>query len=84
MINERQPAGAPSRFLRGPKPTETAWLAAFRRLYQNTNTRYALLWLTGSILFVAFGKGVIRRREKNVMEEEIGTFIGNKQKKALD
>jgi hypothetical protein len=62
------------------RPSRTAWLPAFKRLLQVPNTRYVFLWLTGGILFSLFGKRVLKRREEEIMIQDIENYLQNKTK----
>jgi len=80
IINKQKP----DKTQRQQIPNQTAWLAAFKRLAKVPNTRYALLWLTGGILFAVFGKGALKRREEELMIKDIENYLGKKQKKDLE
>ncbi len=79
IINERKPENVQ----RSGRPTQTAWIATFKRMLQVPNTRYAFLWLTGGILFCVFGKRAIRRREEDLMIKDLENYLENKRKKDL-
>jgi hypothetical protein len=61
------------------RPTQTAWLSAFKRLLKVPNTRYAFLWITGGLLFSFLGKRAIKRREEELMIEDIENYLRNKK-----
>ncbi|UJR08700.1 hypothetical protein I4U23_012958 [Adineta vaga] len=65
------------------RPTQTAWSTLFKRIIKNTNTRYALLWITGGLLFSLFGKKAMQRREKELMINDIENYLENKRNKEL-
>jgi hypothetical protein len=77
IINQRKPENAHQ------KPTQTAWIATFKRILKVPNTRYAFLWLTGALIFGLFGKRAIRRREEELMINDIENYLANKTKKDL-
>jgi hypothetical protein len=77
IINKQKSSNPP----RQQKPSQTAWLATFKRLLSVHNTRSALLWLTGGILFSIFGKRAIKRREEDLLIKDIENYLEKKQKK---
>lgn len=79
IINKQNPDKTQSE----QRPTQTAWLTTFKRLLKVPNTRYALLWLTGGILFALFGKQAIKKREKELMIDDIENYLENKRKNDL-
>jgi len=80
VINKQKPEN----IQRQQKPSQTAWLATFKRLLKVPNTRYAFLWLTGGLLFALFGKRVIKRREEELMIKDIENYLEKKRKKDLE
>ncbi|CAF3045788.1 unnamed protein product [Rotaria socialis] len=74
IINQKQPENTP---ISG----QTAWIATFKRLFKVANTRYAFLWLTGGILFAACIKPAIKRRDEELMIEDVKHYLENKQRK---
>lgn len=77
IINKQKPTQKPHQQM----PTQTAWIATFKRLFSIPNTRYAFLWLTGGLLFALFGKKAIAKREQELMVEDIENYLENKNKK---
>ncbi len=76
IINKEKP-----KYTQHPnRPTQTAWLATFKRLLKVPNTRYAFLWITGGILFSLYGKRAIKRREEDLMINDIENYLKNKNK----
>lgn len=63
------------------KPTQTEWIKALKKFWGHSNARYAFLWLTGGILFASFMKPVIRKREKELMLEDIDQYLEKNRKK---
>ena len=76
VINVEKPKSTPH----PDRPTQTAWLAAFRRVLKVPNTRYALLWLLGGTLFAVYGKRVMKLREEELVVDEIENYLRNKRK----
>ncbi|CAF1081574.1 unnamed protein product [Rotaria magnacalcarata] len=74
IINQKQPE-------KTPISGQTAWIAAFKSIFKVANTRYAFLWLTGGILFAIFIKPVIKRRDEELMIEDVKHYLENKQRK---
>lgn len=63
------------------RPTQTAWRASFKRFFSVPNIRYAVLWLAAGTLFAAVGKRAIRRREEELMIDDLENYLKNKRKK---
>lgn len=76
IINEHQPKVAHQE-----RPTQTAWLSLFKRIANNSNARYSLLWLTGGLLFCFYGKSILQKREKELLLNDLETYLENKTKK---
>ncbi len=76
VINEQKP-----KYVQRPdRPSQTAWLSLFKRLIRVPNTRYAFLWITAGILFSVYGKRALRRREEELMIEDLENYLENKKK----
>ena len=80
IINQSKPLSAREEHYRREKPSQTAWGALLRRIWQTTNVRYAFLWFAGGLCFALVGKGVLQRREEQLMVEELDQFVRNKKK----
>lgn len=75
IINQQKP----SRYQHADMPKQTAWGAAFKRLFSMPNTRAAILWLTGGLIFTFFGKKAIKKREDELVIEDIENYLKNKR-----
>jgi hypothetical protein len=84
IINETKPESAQQQFIRERKPKQTAWISTFKRLLKVPNTRYAFLWLAGGILFSVYGKRAIRRRDEEIMIQDLENYLKNKNKKDVE
>lgn len=69
---------------KNPRPTKIAWLSTFTRLLKVPNTRYALFWITGGLFFTLFVKQAVKKREKELMIEDVENYLENKRKKSLE
>lgn len=76
IINQSKPSS-----VRQELPSQTAWKSLFKRIWSTKDVRYAFLWLASGILFASIGKGVLRRREENLLVEELDEFLKNKMTK---
>ena len=79
IIHEREPPSARKEWYDKSRPTKSAWLQTFRRLAQVRDTRYAILWIAGSIVFCLYGKKAIASRERDLMIEDVENYMRNKR-----